>query len=157
MGGLKPAMNVARLDNWPERLADYFSSVHGTPLEWGVHDCVLFSLEAAKVQTGVDMASKLRGTYTNARGAAKQMLKRYGARTLPEAASVFAAALNIEEVPVLMAQRGDIVEANVTLPDDGTLSPAFGVVALDNRFAWFVGLEGLTPIRLRDCKRAWRI
>jgi len=148
---------LKRLDDWPERLADYIKDARSKPLVWGTHDCVLFSLGVLEVLTGTIVTNPIRGTYTSALGAAKRMRELYRASNLTEAADVFKLQYGINEVPLRTAQRGDIVEADVALPDGNGTSPALGIVDLDGRFALFVGVDGLIRMRISDCRRAWKV
>lgn len=147
---------LERVDNWPILLSDYLTSVRKKPLVWGEHDCVLFSLTAASILTGIDVTCEFRGKYSNAIGAAKLMAKLFGVTSLTEAANSFGKRFDAEEVLVSFAQRGDIVEAEITLPEGGT-APALGIVDLDSRYALFVSEQGLVRYLISDCKRAWKI
>ena len=84
------------------------------------------------------------------------MRVRFGAVSLSEAASVFAAELGSEEVPTPFAQRGDIVEADVVSAEGGS-GPSLGVVDLDGAHALFAGPSGAIRIKITDCRRAWRV
>ena len=147
---------VTRLPDWPERLVDYFTSMKEAPFEWGKNDCILFALGAAQAITGMDTAKDFRGLYKNAIGAARIMRKRFGTTDLSEAADVFKAEWGSEEVPILFAQRGDIVEADVVSAEGGT-GPSLGVVDLDGIHALFAGPSGAFKIKITDCRRAWRV
>ena len=151
---MKP--NITRLPDWPERLIGYFESMKTASFEWGKNDCILFALGAAQIMTGVDTAKDFRGLYKNARGAARVMRKRFGTTNLSEAADVFKTEWGSEECPVLMAQRGDIVEADVVSAEGGS-GPSLGVVDLDGTHALFAGPSGAIRIKIADCHRAWRV
>lgn len=144
---------VTRRRDWVERLDAYLSGCRNQPMVWGSHDCVLFSLRAAEAITGLDLTAGISGTYRSAAGAARRMLELYQARDLVAAAEAFRHRWNGEEVSPLMAQRGDIVMAEIG-PGG---SPALGVVALDGCNGLFIGAEGLQAVPLRSCSQAWRV
>ena len=148
-------MSVERKWDWPERLADYLIAVEKNEFAYGHYDCVLFAIGAIEAMTDLDMASKFRAKYKSARGAVGMMARMTKAKNLPDATDVFCKEWGIEEIPTLFAQRGDVVEADVTLPN-GTIAPALGVVATDGQGGLFVTETVFLKIKLRNCKRAWR-
>ena len=149
--------NITRLPDWPERLIDYFERMKTVGFEWGKNDCILFALGAAQVMTGIDTAKDFRGLYKTALGAARVMQKRFGTTNLSEAADAFKTKWESEEIlNVLMAQRGDIVEADVVSAEGGS-GPSLGVVDLDGTHALFAGPSGTIRIKITDCRRAWRV
>lgn len=145
-----------RIPDWPERLAEYLQSKRYLPIDWGQHDCVLFALGAAEILLKQDFTSEIRGTYSDVVGATRAMRKLFKVSSLPDAADVFAKIQDSEEIPVLMAQRGDIVEAEVIFPGGGS-GPALGVVDINGTHGLFVGPKGLITVALKDCRRAWRV
>ena len=149
-------MAIERRPDWPERLIEYLQEAAAKPFVWGQHDCVLFALGSAKATTGVATVDELRGKYKSAVGARREMRKRYGASNLTEAATAVQKEWEVEEISVLMAQRGDIVEADV-ISAEGDNGPSLGVVDLDGINALFAGPSGAIRIKITDCRRAWRI
>ena len=145
-----------RVDNWPQELEAYIRSIQDKPFKWGEHDCVLGALGCAEAILKADFTSNIRGKYTTALGAAKRMKVLFGAVELPNAADAFRSHTGSEPIQATFAQRGDIVEAEVQLPDGG-LAPALGFIGLDNRYGLFVGPAGLTKIPISQCSRAWRV
>ena len=149
-------MATERFPDWPERLVHYLQEATKKPFDWGQHDCVLFALGAAKATTGVATVDELRGKYKSAIGAQHEMRRRYGASNLTEAATAVQKEWGVDEIPILMAQRGDIVEADVIFAE-GDSGPSLGVVDLDGSHALFAGPSGAIRIKIIDCRRAWRI
>src|SRR3990167_2570738 len=146
-------MPVQRLPDWPERLVEYLREATAKPFVWGQHDCVLFALGSAKAITGVTTMDELRGKYKSAVGAHREMRKRYGASNLMEAAdAVTQKEWGVEEIPVLFAQRGDIVEADVVSAEGG-VGPSLGVIDLDGAHALFAGPSAAIRIKITDCPR----
>lgn len=64
-----------RLDDWPEKLAEFIRASRSKPFAWGTHDCVLFGVEAVYASVGVDLALGWRGTYSDALGAEEALRK----------------------------------------------------------------------------------
>ena len=91
-----------RLEDWPERLAAFIESRRSAPFEWGSNDCVTFAADAVATITETDYLGPLRGKWRTAQEASKALLP-YGG-LLGAAESVL-----IDPVPVLMAQRGDVM------------------------------------------------
>jgi hypothetical protein len=55
------------------------------------------------------------------------------------------------EVPVLMAQRGDVVII------DALLGPTLGIVGMHGEKAVFIAPAGLQEVEVAKCRKAWRI
>ncbi len=87
--------------DWQRRLIDVIKAAEKRPFLWGEHDCCLFAADCAQAMCGEDFAAGLRGTYSTANGARRVLLTNGG--------SLEKVLLrHLEEVPVKMAQRGDI-------------------------------------------------
>src|SRR5687768_18469658 len=106
-----------RLENWPRLLIEFLADEK--PFEWGSRDCSLFAADAVLCITGADPAKSLRGKYKTEKGAAR-ILKRRGG--LEKVAANLAADNRMEEIPPLLAQRGDVVLI------DSPLGDALGII-----------------------------
>ena len=135
---------VSRLPGWESRLAAYLREARTTPFAFGAHDCCLHAARALDLQHGLDLASDLRATYTDAAGARRILRARYRgcAWGAPE-------KHGLQAVPVKLAQRGAIMGAKVGRRR--ALGVCFGVKS------YFVGRAGLVTIPTLDCERAWRL
>lgn len=137
--------SLSRLPYWEEALSLYLDRCHDTQFKWGEHDCALFAAGAVKAMCGVDPAETMRGTYSDARGAA-EALKEKAAGTLLKTANAWFG----EHKHPAQAKRGDIVAKDRT-----TLGVCVG------HWSWFVGEEGshqgLIAIPTADCKKAWTV
>ncbi|WPE19968.1 DUF6950 family protein [Shinella zoogloeoides] len=87
--------------DWLKRLHDVIARHQALPASFGISDCFVIADDSVEAVTGRRMFPDARG-YTTPAGAAKQ-LRRHGFASLREAF-----ASKFQEVPVLMAQRGDI-------------------------------------------------
>lgn len=87
--------------DWQRRLIDVIKAAEKRPFLWGEHDCCLFAADCAQAMCGEDFASTLRGTYSTANGAKRVLLSNGGSLE-----SVL--ARHLDDVPVKLAQRGDI-------------------------------------------------
>jgi hypothetical protein len=139
---------MRRFDDWPERLDQFVAGAIDKYFEWGSFDCCLFSCDAVLAITGVDLAADFRGSYSSELGAARLLAKYRGVEGI---AWKVAAEHSILEVPVLMAQRGDIVIM------DGERGPTLGIVAPHGDKALFLGVDGMAAVELSKCRKAWRI
>ena len=135
-----------RIDNWQIALATELDKPR--KFQWGKDDCCLFACDVIRAITGIDPATTFRGKYASAFGAYKQ-LKLQGFRGVMNVADMQCAANKWYPVPVLMAQRGDIV---CTMFEDqeslGVMSDGFGV---------FVGESGYVRLNVSNLIKAWKI
>jgi hypothetical protein len=139
-----------RLSNWQSRLSDYLVAVARTPFQYGRLDCGLFVAGALEAMTGVDVAAELRG-YTNRTEAFARIERMCGRPSMEAIADYLAAAFEVHEVPVLYAQRGDVIQLR------RGRRASLGIVAMH-------GTDLLTPYRagilrapLALAVRAWHI
>lgn len=141
---------------WPELLHDYIERKRYAPFVWGKNDCCLFACDAVFEMTGFDLAIQFRGRYDSALSAIRAMQDFVGAEIevshlVGAVANKIAATHSVQEVPVLMAQRGDVV---LLL---GQRGESLGVVGLRGDRAFAPGLEDLESVPVNQCLKAWRI
>lgn len=141
---------MKRFENWPTLLAVFIAEARERAFAWGQNDCCLFAADAVRVMTGVDAAAKLRGKYKT-KVQAYALLKRFAGGGVAETASKITAAHSMPEVPVLMAQRGDVLLLETEL------GPALGIVDLSGAQAVAQGIDGLTMTPICAALRAWRV
>lgn len=132
-------MSGARFEDWPERLFDYLESVRSKPFKYGENDCCLFVANAVEAMTGIDPAEEFRGYDEDG---AKEILSRFGG--LEGLAEYVCEKSGFPEVPVSMAQRGDVVLAKDMLG-----------ICLGRRVA-APGKSGVVYLP-RTFDRAWRV
>ncbi|MCQ4575426.1 MAG: hypothetical protein NOU37_09310 [Candidatus Brocadiales bacterium] len=137
---------MKRVEDWPERLDEYVESVKDKPFEYTMHDCCAFMAMAVIVITGVDVMKGLR-TYTD-KQSAYRVIKDYAGGGVAEAVEKAMSDHGFQEVPPLMAQRGDVVLFQTELGD------TTGICVGDRITA--PGEKGLLFNPLTDIKRAWR-
>lgn len=87
--------------DWQIRLINVIKAAEERPFLWGKHDCCLFAADCAQAMCGEDFAASLRGTYDTANGAKRVLLTSGGSLEK-------VIARHLDEVPVKLAQRGDI-------------------------------------------------
>lgn len=134
------AVKLTRFPDWPERLAAFLASRHDMPFAWGSNDCAIFAADCILALTGEDAAKAWRG-YKSALGARRRIQKAGGM-------SGFAAGL--EAVPILRANRGDIVLATC----EGL--EMFGVLPGNGQYC-APGEFGLVHRPLSDVITAYRV
>ncbi len=132
---------TARLIDWPERLAEFVQSRRDTPFSWGGNDCCLFAADAVQAVTGTDPAADLRGTYAAALDAARLVEELGGIEAI-------AAARLGDEIPVLLARRGDVVAI------DAGAGISLGVCI--GAQAAVPAADGLAFLPIGQATRAWR-
>lgn len=147
---------MTRPPDWQSKMIAALAARRDEPFVWGGHDCALFACDIAEAICGIDFAEPLRGHYTTRRGAYK-VLKSFAGGALEEAAAKIAEDHNCEEVPILMARRGDIVIAELTVTYDGHeyVQDCLGV-CLGQGAAYATG-TGFAQAPITQARRAWRI
>ncbi len=139
-----------------ERLHAAVAARRGRAFQWGRHDCCLFACDVIRDAGGVDYAAPFRGRYRTAAGAARALRRFLGAPSpklrpaglLEAVAEKITRDNGLEEVPPLMAQRGDFVLV------DETEGPALGVCLGSHIVA--AGPTGTVLRPLAAARRAWR-
>lgn len=113
---------MTRFHDWPERLAAFLEASKDD--SFPDNGCGVFCADAIEAMTGVRLSTDF-----------------------PDCAAG-AEASGLEEIPVKMAQRGDLV-----LHDQG-----LAIVGTNSRYAWGPADDGgLAPIPVLRCSRAWRV
>ncbi|WP_373962482.1 DUF6950 family protein [Kosakonia sacchari] len=127
--------------DWHNRLIAVMKAAEKRPFSWGENDCCLFSADCALAMCGEDFAAVLRGTYHTETGAKKVLLRNGG--TLEKVLGRF-----LDEVPVKLAQRGDIA----VVENNG--ARCAGVVY--SGVVWVPGSAGLVSLRVKPLS-VWRV
>ena len=131
-----------RLRDWQNRLQACLAQRSALPFTWGSHDCVLFAADCVQACTGTDPAAAMRGTYSDAIGAARLVHELGGLAEI-------AAAHCGKEVSPTMAQPGDI---------GLVLNAGRECLAVCTGAVWHVpGGDGLVPLPINNATRAWRV
>jgi hypothetical protein len=141
--------------NWQELLHNYLLRRQNETFAWGSMDCCLFACDAVRELTETDLAVDFRGKYDSLLTAVKAM-KRFTSsdeeKHLVElVAEKIALQHEIEEVPLLMAQRGDVILL------DSPLGKGLGILGLRGTHVHCAGPDGVVDVPLQECVRAWRI
>lgn len=136
---------MPRHQDWPVRLHRFIEGRRERPFSVGGNDCLLFCADWILEATGVDPAAEWRGTYDEPIGALRQ-LRRFGARTLEEAATQ---ALGDPLPAPAFAQRGDIV--SVESEGEVALGICIGAEII------LVGPAGFATLPLARGRKAWRV
>jgi hypothetical protein len=113
-----------------------------------LHDCALFTAGAVYVITGRDIAAEFRGKYESG----EQLNAVLGPNWITRLEHIYTGALSAQGLPVIdvrQARRGDIVM------HQGQLFASLGVCA--GNICYFAGPQGLTAIKINDCRKAWRV
>jgi hypothetical protein len=135
-----------RVDNWQIILASELAKPR--MFSWGSNDCCTFACDIIEALTGIDPAKTFRGKYDSAIGCFKE-IKRQGYAGVDDAATTLFESYGFKTIPVLMAQRGDVVLANID--NNETL----GVVS--DAGAMFISYGGYVLVNPSEMQKAWRI
>lgn len=127
--------------DWHNRLITVIRAAEKRPFLWGSNDCCLFAADCVQAMCGEDFAEGWRGTYDSEMGAKKAILRGGGSLE-----KVFARYL--DEVPVKLAQRGDIAIV------ENSGARCAGVVY--SGVVWVPGENGLVRLRVKPLS-VWRV
>ncbi|EHV0577306.1 hypothetical protein KZ008_001638 [Salmonella enterica] len=127
--------------DWHNRLITVIRAAEKRPFLWGSHDCCLFAADCAQAMCGEDFAAGWRGTYDSERGAKKAILR--GGGSLEKVLARY-----LDEVPVKLAQRGDIAVV------ENAGARCAGVVY--SGVVWVPGENGLVSLRVKPLS-VWRV
>lgn len=133
---------MARRNDWPERLITAIEGAHGRPFSWGEHDCALFAANTVQAMTGQDFAVPFRGRYRTRLGALRKLYPFGGLEAYVD-------TLGLAEIRPAFARRGDLALIDT---EDG---PALGICT--GRTVTYPALDGLLARPVRDARRCWRI
>lgn len=141
-------MAVLRYQDWTSRLDAVLRETANRELEYGQLDCCMFCANVVLALTGFDPAYDLRGQYDSENSAYTLMHEKFNGG-IEKTVSALAKRSGFEEIPVLMAQRGDVL----LVGKKGKQSS--GVVGMDGRAVIFP--EKLMHLPIRHARRAWRV
>ncbi|EEW1994427.1 TPA: hypothetical protein JZ958_001102 [Escherichia coli] len=127
--------------DWQNRLNAVMKAAIERPFSWGQHDCCLFAADCAEAMTGENFANGWRGTYYSETGAKKAILR--GGGSLEKVLARY-----LDEVPVKLAQRGDIAVV------ENAGARCAGVVC--SGAVWVPGENGLVGLRIKPLS-VWRV
>ena len=138
-----------KLNGWETRLSDFIEKVSKQPFEYGKFDCCLFACEAIKTLAGVDIRAEIIPDRYEGKEEADEMLRKYGG--IEGIANRVAERCGFKPIPVLFAQRGDVIMANIKEADN------FGV-CIGKKIA-FLSPSGLVFLNItsKSLRKAWRI
>ena len=132
-----------RLADWQTRLERFIAAHVDARFRYGTWDCCLFVAGAIEAITGQDLAGPFRGTYRSRR----QARIAHG-RVREIAEHVFH---NFLPVPILCAQRGDVVLVNYSGHD------LLGILSLNGRSILAVSRRGYVFLNLDLAVKAWTL
>lgn len=141
VGRERPAR--ARLQDWPERLAELVEARRTMAFAWGGNDCCLFAADAVLAMTGADPAAAFRG-YASEDEAAR--LIRDG---LEEVVAAALAEFGAGACHPAFVQRGDL--ALVLMGNQPTVTVVLGATVAGP------GPDGLVFLPAGAVLRAWSI
>jgi hypothetical protein len=143
---------MKRLADWQTRLENFLSSHRSDRFRYGTWDCCLFACDAIETMTGTDVAAHFRGRYHSRQEAVEALREYTGKPSVRAVTEKITAENDMQQVPVLAAQRGDVV-----LIARGKRDYSLGIVALDGQHAIVVTPTGLERIELSLAVSAWRV
>jgi hypothetical protein len=140
-------MPLPRKPDWPSLLHGYLMDHARAKFAYGTFDCCRFAGGAIEAMTGQRLGAVFDGVYTTRRQAFDAVKAYCGKPSVAALAEKFAAEYGIAEIPVKLAQRGDVVLHGASL----------GIVAMHGTEFLAVNANGLWRVPLAKASRAWRI
>lgn len=133
-----------------DALTAYVESVKDTPFRWGQHDCVTFTNEALRIQTGAGYVENFDAIYHTPKMAHTTLLAHLG----DEGGQTLLDALDsrLNRLKTTIPPKGSIVARKT---DDGVFGWALGV-AMTHRAA-FIGADGLAFVVMNCDDLFWGI
>jgi len=138
-----------RLSGWETRLSDFIEKVSKQPFEYGEFDCCLFAAEVIKTLAGVDIRTEIIPDRYQGKEEADEVLRKYGG--IEGIADRVAERCGFKPIPVLFAQRGDVVT--------GEIKDVFNFGICIGKKIAFSSPSGLVFLNItsKSLKKAWRI
>ena len=119
---------MIRREGWELRLDDFIKSRQNEKFNWGVHDCALFSCDAIREMTAIDVAYYFRDKYKT-KDDAYQLLNQFAGGGLLETVQKLSAEFGVDEIKMEFAGRGDWVLCNVPTVINEEL-PTLGIIGM---------------------------
>jgi len=135
---------MTRYQDWPDRFEASVAAAAPRSFRYGKWDCCLAVADIVAAMTGTDLAAPYRGRYSSRKEALRLgngALRGFLEEALSE----------LPSIPVLCAQRGDIVL--VQRPRDVSL----GLIALNGKAILAASRKGFMLFSLSLAVRAWRV
>lgn len=136
-----------RCEDWPEKLDSYIKENLNKPFSYAENDCCTFASEIIKIMTGKDIMEGMRGKYKDKESGYKVM-KRFAGGLIGTFKKTME-KYSFEEIPPLMAQRGDVVIYETEMGD------TVGICIGDKIIT--PGENGIISNPIFEGKMAWRI
>jgi hypothetical protein len=145
-------MALLRYVDWATRLDKFLTENKDRRFVYGTWDCCLWVCDAVCVMTKIDPAQSFRGTYTNRQDAKLALIAYCGSNSVEAVTEKITDSLDMPEVPLRKAKRGDIV----LLPRTRH-SWSLGLVSLKGHEIVVCQARGLMPIPILRAHRAWSV
>jgi hypothetical protein len=142
---------MKRYPDWQQRLSEFLSETKSLTFQYGRFDCCLFVADAVLSMTGVDIASGYRDKYNSLEESINLIQLHSGSKSLQPFIHQALKQYNLLEVPVLNAQRGDIILVK------RSIDFSLGLISLSGKEIIAVGERGIIKINLKHAFKAWRI
>jgi hypothetical protein len=137
-----------RVLDWDQRLIAAIAAAERRRFRWGRFDCCMFAVDVVTLIRGRDPAPFFRGRYDTKRGA-MLALRDFAGGGLLETAQRISREEEIEEIPITLAQRGDVAFLVSHVGD------ALAIVLGDH--VAIPGRVGIQRVPLSQCSRIWAV
>jgi hypothetical protein len=145
---------MERVSGWEIRLGDFINSKLHESFNWGTHDCAMFSYNAVKEMTHVDVAHWFRSRYRSKLGAYR-LMKEFSGGGLEETVEKLAKEYEMKEIKQGFAGRGDLVLCNVPTVINEEL-PTLGIIGISNKIC-MAGTNQLQMFERKIGVRFWAV
>ena len=142
-----------KLNEWEKNLENYIEQVRTKPFQWGFHDCIVFSNQAMKVQTGKGYLDDYLPDYETALQAKRTyqtIMTNMGVKDMREALDS-----RLKRFIGLVPPKGSIVARKNKETDGYAIGYNIGI-ALDHRVR-FISREGIVFLRVEVGDTFWAV
>lgn len=144
-------MPLTRKANWQSILQNYLLIHQDTSFQYGSFDCCLFVCDCVHAMTDVDPAAGFRGNYKSRKEACEAIRRRTGRLTVKAVVDTITAELEMPEIPVLHAQRGDV--CLIKRGRDYSL----GIISLSGREILAAAASGIVRLPFTSATKVYRV
>jgi hypothetical protein len=126
-------------ENWPSILFEEIEKARTAPFSWSQHNCAIWCADVVLAMTGTDYAAPFRARVKTEKSA-RRFLKTKSLKAL--------VSEQLQEIPVKMAQRGDVV---LMIQNEIEI---LGICLGEH--AAFINKQGLAFFPIDSMTNAWR-
>ena len=151
---------MKRVEQWEDKLVEFFKERLKTPFKWGENDCCLFMADSIESITRVDIGEWFRDKYRDRTGAFR-LLKQFANGSVTETMDELTTKYGMTETDHSLLSPGDVVlmKANPLDPIAECLSNgvSVGIESFTKGAVLSPGKDGLVLSMKPQVYKAWTL